>query len=252
MIKTKRLPLEGLCNARDLGGFPALGGYTRFGVYVRSEVPKDLTEKDLAFLRAYGVTTSLDLRGPKESEDTPSRLKGAAGIDYRLCPMMDEAAAAGSEPHPEKLDLMKMEWLPVYIGMCERGKGWTKSTLELAAAAEGCVHFHCFTGKDRTGVFSALLLGLCGVDQRDIIGDYSLSMVNLRPFYEQMPLPNEEVGKNKKLMYTGFYRTGPDTMEGLLDHFREKYGGVEGYVRACGVSDAVIQRIREKFIEPGE
>ena len=84
MIKTKRLPLEGLCNARDLGGFPALGGYTRFGVYVRSEVPRDLTEKDLAFLRAYGVTTSLDLRGPKESEDTPSRLKGAAGIDYRL------------------------------------------------------------------------------------------------------------------------------------------------------------------------
>ena len=139
----------------------------------------------------------------------------------------------------------------IYASMAEHVEALVPAVHALAFATEPTLVF-CSSGKDRTGVFSALLLGLCGVDQRDIIGDYTLSMVNLRPFYEQMPLPNEEVGKNKKLMYTGFYRTGPDTMEGLLDHFKEKYGGVEGYVRACGVSDAVIQRIREKFIEPGE
>ncbi len=252
MIKTKRLPLKGLCNARDLGGFPCEGGLTCYGAFIRSEVPHRITDEDMAFLLAYGLTTSLDLRGKLESEEPPSRLRELEGHRYFLCPMVDDTAAAGSGPRPgSELELKEIDWRPVYIGMSERGKAWVKRTLELAAEAEGCVLYHCFTGKDRTGLFTALLLGLCGVEKRDIMGDYSLSMSNLRPFYEAMPHP-EGMAPTKEDMLTGFYRTDPITMEALLDHFEQNYGGVKGYVRACGVSEATIQRIRDKLIEKDE
>lgn len=34
---------------------------------------------------------------------------------------------------------------------------------------------HCTAGKDRTGVFCMLLLGLCGVDEEIIANEYALS-----------------------------------------------------------------------------
>ena len=35
--------------------------------------------------------------------------------------------------------------------------------------------FHCFAGKDRTGILTALVLGLLGVADDDIAADYALS-----------------------------------------------------------------------------
>jgi protein tyrosine/serine phosphatase len=34
---------------------------------------------------------------------------------------------------------------------------------------------HCTAGKDRTGIFGMLLLGLCGVDEEIIANEYALS-----------------------------------------------------------------------------
>ena len=74
MHSTRRLPLEGLCNARDLGGYAADGGVTRFGVYIRSEAPCGLPEHTVRALRDYGVTMAVDLRSEKESSVRPSAL----------------------------------------------------------------------------------------------------------------------------------------------------------------------------------
>jgi protein-tyrosine phosphatase len=54
----RRLPLTGLKNARDLGGYPTRdGGATRYRTLIRSEAPLKLTEADLTFLREFGVKT---------------------------------------------------------------------------------------------------------------------------------------------------------------------------------------------------
>ena len=81
MANFKRLPLEGLVNARDLGGFPTKDGrVTKYGVFVRSEVPKALTENDISFLRRYGVSLSLDFRGTQEIKNLPSALSSLEDI----------------------------------------------------------------------------------------------------------------------------------------------------------------------------
>ena len=51
----------------------------------------------------------------------------------------------------------------------------------LAAAPDGGVLYHCQAGKDRTGIITALLLGLAGVPEEVIIADYAASQALLRP-----------------------------------------------------------------------
>ena len=46
----KHLPVPGLANCRDLGGFAADGGVTRYGVFLRSEAPCDVGEAGIRWL----------------------------------------------------------------------------------------------------------------------------------------------------------------------------------------------------------
>lgn len=258
MTNFKRLPLEGLVNARDLGGFPTKDGrVTKYGVFVRSEVPKALTENDISFLRRYGVSLSLDFRGTQEIKNLPSALSSLEDIKYMPCPMMNEDAAKASKreeqappPPTDSKNFWDINWVPVYTSILEAGKDWVKRIITLAAEWEGGVHYHCFTGKDRTGIFTALLLGLCGVDYNDIMWDYSLSMTCLRPFYEKMDTGILFTKEDGSPDFTrGFYCTSPETMGEVLSYLDKNYGGVEGYVKACGVEDEVIKKLRDKLTE---
>lgn len=80
-MPTRRLVTKGLYNARDLGGFPTRdGGTTRFGVFVRSEAPVGLPAEDIDYLRAYGITASMDFRSRGEMEARPSDLGSADAL----------------------------------------------------------------------------------------------------------------------------------------------------------------------------
>jgi hypothetical protein len=37
-------------------------------------------------------------------------------------------------------------------------------------------------------------------------------------------------------------------MSVLLEHWHSKYGGIPGYLRDCGVSDATCARLKEKLL----
>ena len=52
MIHLRHIPMDGLENARDLGGYATNdGGATRYGVFLRSELPENLSEADFQRLR---------------------------------------------------------------------------------------------------------------------------------------------------------------------------------------------------------
>jgi protein tyrosine/serine phosphatase len=48
---------------------------------------------------------------------------------------------------------------------------------ELSAKEHSSIIVHCTAGKDRTGVFIMVLLGLCGVDDEIIAREYDLSRI---------------------------------------------------------------------------
>lgn len=243
-MPTRRLNLKALYNARELGGYPTADGkVTKFKVFIRSELPQDLPEEDIEYLRNYGVTASVDFRGSYELKEKASSLSTV--LPYYHCPISDD-----TEP-PDLAALLGRHktMIDQYKEMVEEGKAWAKKVLELAAEERGILLFHCAGGKDRTGVFSCLLLSIAGVSREDIAADYSITEVVLPPAKHHAP-PPEVLAKLGPMPDMGDFAGSPaSTMLGLLDYFDERYGGVMGYLREIGVMDETIARIREKFLE---
>ena len=60
MKNYRHIPFEGMENARDLGGYATMdGGITRYGVYIRTELPEGLTAADWRLIREYNIVRSL-------------------------------------------------------------------------------------------------------------------------------------------------------------------------------------------------
>ena len=239
MQRYRRLPLDGMMNARDLGGYAVSGGVTRFGVFLRSDVPALLTEDDLCFLRDYGLTTVVDLRSDREQQKAPDILAQQSWIDYCTVPLYDKAAA-----HGECLDGRTFSWADHYIRMAENGKDWIRQVLTVLADAPGCALFHCATGKDRTGLISAALLGLCGVSDADIAADYCVSRIYLSPLVESL----ERSGRIGAAS-DPFFATQPENILELLFHLRGTYGSLPAWLASCGVSERTADALCERLID---
>lgn len=250
-------PMKKLVNCRDLGGMPtADGGVTRFGVLIRSELPAELAEEDLAMLRELNVTTSIDLRNDFEVENSPSDLRSCDWIDYRHISAMSRQAAMGSEvrkpepaARPDPDAFFNIDWKPVYCGMLANKPQWVYDICEAFITAPGAVHFHCATGKDRTGLFAMLILSACGVSEDDIAANYSLSEIYMRPYYINMVSRMTGGNYKEEDLSKGFFSTSHNTMRYVMNDLKEKYGSVVNYLRECGVTDEMMAKIREKLVE---
>jgi protein-tyrosine phosphatase len=219
---------------------------TRWGVFLRSAVPASLTPCDLDFLRRYGVTEVVDLRSDAELRQKPDRLAEETWLRYRHLPLLDGAPAG-----PKKTDMLSpfeegFSWGRLYISMAESHKAWVRGVLEALAEARGAALYHCTTGKDRTGLITAALLGLCGVPDADILADYCVSQCYLGPLYEELLFYIPE-GHSRSLN-APFFSTAPENMAALLEHWHSRYGGIPGYLEDCGVTRETCARIRVKLL----
>ena len=160
MEYSRRYLMDGLHNLRDLGGYTVPGGVTRFGVLLRRALPRHLTEDDGARFAALGIRHTLDLRDVDESETMPDELALLDGVSYRQI-AMKRVPRAVARNRPGGLSAFDdaFFWGDEYVRMLEDNRPWAKECAEFLAAAEGTVLFHCFTGKDRTGILAALILG---------------------------------------------------------------------------------------------
>ncbi len=173
----RSIALQGVSNARDLGGWPAAGGaHVRFGEVFRSASLGRLTDADAARLGATGLRTVVDLRGEKERQRAPSRLDALPGVAVHFLPI-DPSLNGPSGEHVDirtasgavVLGLMRqayvsyaLTWSHCYAAMFDL----------LLQQARRPLLFHCTAGKDRTGFGAALLLAALGVPQEAVCADY--------------------------------------------------------------------------------
>jgi protein tyrosine/serine phosphatase len=132
-----------------------------------------------------------------------------------------------------------------YVDFLERFRDRFGRALAAVAETDGAVVVHCAGGKDRTGLVSALLLRLAGVETEVIAADYAASEANLAP---RTPAwvddAEDEVDRERrrKLM-----RTPAEAMVQTLDELDRRYGGVEQYLRAAGLTDEQLDRLRSRL-----
>jgi protein-tyrosine phosphatase len=119
----------------------------------------------------------------------------------------------------------------------------------IAGAPEGGVLVHCAAGKDRTGLISALLLGLVGVPAVTIAADYALTAELLRP-RDQEWLEHGPGERAEREALAARFAPTTEVMLEVLDGLDRRHGGVEGYLAAAGVSPADLDRLRDRLLAP--
>jgi protein-tyrosine phosphatase len=101
-------------------------------------------------------------------------------------------------------------------------------------------------GKDRTGLVTALVLRVAGVEPDVVAADYALTEAALAPTHEQWvaEAPDEAVRRRRLLLQPA----PPSVMTAVLEALEERYGGVPAYLRGAGVDDDVLDRVRERLL----
>jgi protein-tyrosine phosphatase len=243
---TRLLAWEGCLNARDLGGYATEDGReTRWGAVVRSDSPAALTETGRAALAHYGVRAIVDLRLPAELADRPNPFAepGDHGIAYTNLPVIDPAA---SFP-PDTITLAEN-----YLWMLNRFDRFVAQVMAaIARAPDGAVLIHCAAGKDRTGLISALLLGLVGVPAETIAADYAMTAELLRSRDEEWLENGPGERAEREAMLARFAPTAEVMLE-VLERLGERYGGVEPYLLATGLGQDDLDRLRDRLLAPEE
>jgi len=235
---SRQLDWPDLRNARDLGGLPTADGPTRFGRIVRSDDLNGLTEAGRRAMFNHGITTIVDLRGPVERRLSPPALGDHPGYRH-LSIVEDEALGNNSSELGTVADS--------YIWMLDAMRARVGVVLHaIAAAPPDGVVVHCFAGKDRTGVVSALLLSVAGVQRDAIAEDYALSRQGLRPLLDEWV--SEESDPEVQDQMRRRFQCDPQTMTAVLERLDRDYGGVGGYLAAIGVHASTQQRLRERLL----
>jgi protein-tyrosine phosphatase len=241
------IELDGCFNFRDVGGYQTADGRrVRWRRLFRADGLHRLTEGDRGQLAELGLQTVIDLRSGDELADHGRITWPAPGLAYHHLPM--------SEVLPEQEELPA--WVdPEYVARRYAellGRGKEAVTEALAVLTDPAAYpavFHCAAGKDRTGILSALILGLLGVPDEAIVADYALSRVGMVRFLDWLHTQYPDARERLERSSAAIVAAEPDTMALFLQQFRAHHGSFEEYAAALGMASAVIY-LRRALLEP--
>ena len=230
-------------NFRDLGGYAtAVGGTTRWRTFFRADTMHLLTEADQKKLvEEYGIRTIIDLRRSGELAERPNVFAGSAALSYLHLNMIGDGDLESAPPPDE--GAARIAWsYSTYIDQRQEAIREILATLATAEALPAM--YHCAAGKDRTGVVSALLLGLAGVSGEIIAADYGLSAHYLADNFRR---DQAAAGKDMEgFTWKDYQRQScpPEAMRLTLAHIKQHYGGVESYMRQIGLTTDQVDFLR--------
>ena len=241
----RTLRWDGCINVRDVGGLPTrLGGVTRWRALVRADSVRTLTDVGWRSLLDYGVRTIIDLRTPEECERDPARHLPLEVVRVPIVGRTPDEIRAAREAG--KLASSFEAATAVYLDLLERERrSFASAATAFANAEEGTVVVHCAAGKDRTGLLVAMLLAVAGVPAASIVEDYRVSAPNIAAAYEGWITAGET--DTERDLRRALIASPPEAMAGVLEHLDVAHGGAAAYLRAAGVSDDALARVRTRI-----
>lgn len=237
----RHLPLAGAYNIRDIGGYPTTAGTTtRWRTFLRADSLHNLTPAGQQALVDYGVRTIIDLRFEHECSVAPNVFAAADNVRYINLSLFE-----GSAPNALGRQLPDLESIYRYI--LDERQAAIKTILALMADDGFPVLIHCTAGKDRTGLITALMLGLAGVDHATIAEDYALTAhygaALLTQLYDQAAAAGRDM-----VTYARFLEAKPEAMHNTLAYLEEKYTSVPAYLAQIGLTATQIAQLQRQLL----
>jgi protein-tyrosine phosphatase len=241
---SRRIDLEGCLNFRDLGGYPTADGRRiRSGVVYRSDALHHATPGDVARMRdELRITTIVDLRSTPELTGEGRGALAAEAIAFHHLPLFDGRLTKSDG------------WAAVdtladrYTLLAEFARERIAQVIDVLASAPGPSVYHCAAGKDRTGVVSAVLLGVLGVPDELVVADYAATRERLDAIIDRL-MATEGYQRMLAALPPDTIEAEAATMVRFLDGIGARYGSMRGYARAAGVADATLARLETRLVE---
>lgn len=246
------LVLSAPVNLRDLGGIPIDGGVLRAGLAIRTDDLAYVTDEVARELVDGGLTAIIDLRSPLEVSVTGRGPLGEHPVAYHHLPLI---ADVGQSMDGEQPSLTHEAMGVMYLRMVEGAAPQLVTALNVMAHTPGATAFHCAAGRDRTGVLAAMLLLALGAADDDIVADYARTgdnmvaiMARTAPvmgaMWKALGFDADAVEKTSSLLEGSM----DVSMRSLLDTLRAQHGDPLAPLRAAGLSDVTIARLRERAL----
>jgi protein-tyrosine phosphatase len=252
MVAERSVPLEGMPNFRDLGGYLTEDGRrVRWGRVYRSGVLARLTPDDLTTLERLGIKLICDLRSQAEVDDQPTLLKAGA---VQHLPIQDKQVDASTIR--QKLERGDLSGLDVntmsesYKRLLGRFGATFGRVMRLLADPENLpAVFHCSAGKDRTGLSAMFLLTILGVPRETITRDYDLTNALTAPMREHVYAQLRENGIDPTPL-AAIFGAPVTLLETAYTYLDDQYGGPLAYLRSeGGVDDSTIEALRTHLLD---
>ena len=261
-VSIRHLPLEGTPNFRDLGGYETTDGhFVRWGTIYRSGVLSNLTAGDFAYLNQLDIHVICDFRTPQENSTAPEIWIPGSNVEHVSLPIgsgskknnstsMDSILATNPSPAELKAWLTKVYGGFAFTNAPEYAKVFAQLKEDHLPLL-----YHCAAGKDRTGVFSALLLLVLGVPEKTVLADYELTnkyllngisddaskkMLNSNPSLAHLTPEQRQV----------LMAADPEYLKSTLRQIEARYGAFDNYRRTeLSVSDDDVEKLRGRLLE---
>ncbi len=265
---SKKLPLAGLPNTRDLGGFPARDGLrTRSGKLIRSGMLAPASPEALAQLvEAHHLRTIVDFRTEAEQREHPD--PALPGVAHHSNPIVESLTAGITREETGQTPIQALTRSIHSSGMTAtqfmsnlyrsmvRGafsqRQYAKFFDILCEGREGATLWHCTVGKDRVGLGTVMLLLALGVSIEDAMDDYLATQRSYQDVIERDAAEVERALNDPDAADTVRALNGvrPDYILTALSEMKAECGSVERFLASrIGLTDARTARLRALYLE---
>ncbi|KAI9595750.1 tyrosine phosphatase family-domain-containing protein [Syncephalis fuscata] len=263
MSASRVIPVEGVRNFRDAGGYPTRhGGWMRTRYVFRCAEFSEITENGRDALKQLGIVRVFDLRSDMEVEIRPHGDVGSVTVEHLPVFSIGEYSPTELVKRFHLYTQGTEGFIKAYESILETGQHVFKRICEYILQDGRPFAFNCSAGKDRTGIVAMILQLLAGVDESYICWDYGLTG-SLAPPSDyaigkivQLSSGNIDVEQAKAMLGTPFKANDnnndnrPGCMAGTIALLRERYSSVESYLHSCGLTYEQIDILRVKLREP--
>ena len=255
-VAERVLPLRGIVNFRDLGGYETIDGRrVKWGKLLRSGAHDDLTAEDAIYLKNMGLKTVVDYRSTMETSEHPDIKMD--GVCYLNVKPLKEAGATNV------LDVMnvKMETaddaIKALTGINRQMMSSPQAleayrTLMLTILDEKQLPLvqHCTAGKDRVGVGAATILLALGVPEETIMKDYLLSNEHQVKQDKLNMSSTKELKPEQIEMFKALTQVHAVYLQAMFDEMRVQFGDADHYLHeGLGLTDEQLAQLKNMFLE---
>lgn len=261
IVAERILPLEGPCNFRDLGGFKTSEGkMVKWDKFYRSDSLAFLTDNDIKYLETLNLKKILDYRSPQEAEYEKDKLiPNSEYINISAMPMDDSFNGNFDMNYLLKngTSMLKNLGNPLdfltegYKSMAFDNKAFKELITIMQENDLRPFVQHCKSGKDRTGIGSALVLLLLGVPMDVVKIDYLSSNLYRKNYndsilekYKNYLDTDEKVALFKMIM-----EVKENYFDATFNTIFSKYSTLEEYFeKEYNLTEEDIESIRAKYL----